>query len=322
VVESTYGDRAREPEPPEARRDELARIILETCPAGGNLIIPGFAVGRTQDLLHDILMLLDEQRIPGTQVWVDSPLAVAVSQVFLRFPGDYDGDARELLVGRQNLFDSPWFHFTQSQEQSMALNDVTGSIIISASGMCDAGRIKHHLRHNVYKPANTILFVGYQAEGTLGRRMVDGARQITIHGRTLAVRAKIEQIRGYSGHADQGQLMAWLGAIHKLRSTLFVVHGEDAARQALAELAREQLGFSTRIPSLGEAYDLLAPQEPERVAHARSAPAFAPPPPAQAPREDPYPRFLLDLASALRRAETEEARRTLFDRLHDALRSS
>jgi metallo-beta-lactamase family protein len=316
LIESTYGDRNREDDAPEARRNALAQAVNDTCPQGGNLVIPGFAVGRTQDLLHDFLILLEEKRIPPTEIWVDSPLAVEVTRVFSTFTGEYDEQALGLMHGRRNLFESPSFHFSKTVTDSMQLNTLTGVVIISASGMCDAGRIKHHLRHNLYKRECAVLFVGYQGEGTLGRRLLEGANRVQIHGVDVAVRARILQIPGYSGHADQHELLAWAGAIRELSGAVFVVHGEEPARAELARLLERQ-GRHTFLPSFGDAVDLLSPLESWKIGGRPWPPAtvarrvplrpehVAPPsprphPPLHVPKHAPeVPRLPAALASAV-----------------------
>jgi len=188
VVESTYGNRNRDKTKKEDRLNELARIFNDAVKRGGNLIIPSFALERTQDLMHDIMVLRDRKAIPFIPVVIDSPLATNLTKVFVKYPRCYDEDARNIVKNQGNLFDHGDFTFTASAEESMALNGKKGMVILSASGMCDAGRIKHHLKHNLWGPENTVLFVGYQAEGTLGRLLSEGKRSsVRIHGEEVAV---------------------------------------------------------------------------------------------------------------------------------------
>lgn len=260
-MESTYGNRYHRGV--SNRRDELEEIIKDTMRKGGNLIIPAFAVERTQDLLYDLNYLYNHGRLdPSIDIYIDSPLAIAATEIFLKSYEYYDDETRRLLdQGKLNL---PNLKFSRSQEDSIQLNQVKGNtIIISASGMCDAGRIKHHLKHNLWRPESTILFVGYQAEGTLGHRILDGQKLVRIHGEQIAVKADIKKIEAYSAHADQGGLLSWLKQFAKLPQTVFLVHGEEDAQRTLAELIKKELNVTVVVPGWLDEFELQAVYKPE-----------------------------------------------------------
>ena len=261
VVESTYGNRNREEVSKEQRLARLAEVFKDAEKRGGKIIIPAFALERTQDLLHDILILKERNAISDIQVVVDSPLANAITKVFVKYPESYDEDASEIMSKMGNLFDHSDFRFTSSAEDSKALNSESNIVIMSASGMCDAGRIKHHLKHNLWNPANTVVFVGYQAEGTLGRLITQGAKTVRIHGEEVSVGAKIEQIHGYSGHADQNGLLKWLSSLKEVRREVFVVHGEPDAAEEFVNQLTEKCGFVAYAPRMNEEFDLLSVAE-------------------------------------------------------------
>lgn len=258
VVESTYGNRNRDLVAKEDRYARLVEVFKQAEKRGGKIIIPAFALERTQDLLHDILVLKERKQISGIQVVVDSPLATEITKVFVKYPECYDEDARKVMEKMGGLFDHPDFRFTNSVDESKALNPLNNIVVMSASGMCDAGRIKHHLKHNLWNPANTVVFVGYQAEGTLGRLLIEGAKTVRIHGEEVSVGAKIEQIYGYSGHADQNGLMNWLANVEEIKRQVFVVHGEPEAADAFAVMLNEKRGFNAVAPRMNEEFDLIA----------------------------------------------------------------
>lgn len=258
LVESTYGNRLHENG---AEKTELLRkLIIESIRSGGNLVIPAFAVGRTQDLLYHIRQLLHNGQIPRVPVYIDSPMAVSVTEIYRDNPDCYDEETRQLFAAHQSPFEFPNLHFIRTADESRQLNDVArGAIIIAASGMCEAGRILHHLKHNLWRPESHILFVGYQAEATLGRRLLDGAKVVKIMGEEIGVQAKIHSIGGFSAHADQNGLMEWLrGFTQKKPRNVFIVHGEQDAQRDLAGLIKNQLGLAPLIPGLGESYTLEA----------------------------------------------------------------
>jgi len=256
ILESTYGDRLHQINA--NRMDQLMEVIEFTRKKGGNLVIPAFAVERTQDLIYDLNLLYKQGKLPaGQQVYIDSPLAIAATEIFKRSSEFYDNETRQLLMEGNDPFLLPNLHFSRTREDSISLNESgSGKIIISASGMCDAGRIKHHLKHNLWRPDSTILFVGYQAAGTLGRRLLDGEKLVTIHGEQVAVKADIMHIDGYSAHADQGGIMAWLKRFTVLPRNIFLVHGEEQSLTALRDLIQRELVTPVTIPNWLDEIDL------------------------------------------------------------------
>ncbi|HEY9899893.1 MAG TPA: MBL fold metallo-hydrolase [Pantanalinema sp.] len=260
LVESTYGDRLHPETPPEA---ELARVVRESVRKGGMLVIPAFAVGRTQELLYVLRELEDRGEIPELPVHVDSPMAVDATQITLAHAEEFDREARERLRGNGEALMPRRIRFARSSDQSRALNALEGpGIILSASGMCTGGRIKHHLARRLPEERNTVCFVGFQAAQTKGRQLVDGAQVVRIHGQEVPVRARIERVDGFSAHADQRQLLAWLGGFERAPRRAFVVHGEPEASQALCERIREDLGWKIHVPAWGEAVVLQAGENP------------------------------------------------------------
>ena len=260
VTESTYGDRLHNVKEKPNYSAELAQVIEETLSKGGNLVIPSFAVGRTQELLYFIRQIKEQGLVkcrPDFQVYVDSPLAGAATEIFSGdLTGYLDEDAIEHLRGGA-LFRFPGLNITESGEESRTLNmDPTPKVIISASGMCDAGRIRHHLKHNLWKPECTILFVGYQADGSLGRRILDGAQHVKLFGEDIAVRARIVRFHGLSSHADRDGLLRWINAFTPRPRQVFVVHGEQKATESYAQTLRD-LGFAAHSANYEEVYDLL-----------------------------------------------------------------
>lgn len=260
ICESTYGDRKREDVTLRQRRDLLEAEIKSAQARGGNLIIPVFALERTQELLLDLAALIDAKRIASVPVFIDSPLANRATSVFARYV-----DTLEDLNG-QNIFRDSIFHFVDATAESIRLNSVSGAIILAASGMCEAGRIRHHLKHNLFKREAKILFVGFQAEGTLGRVILDGAKRVRIWGEDIVVRAQIRQIDSYSAHADQTDLLAWMAARRPIAGSLFLGHGEAASIETLGQLATAQ-GVASSIvrPELGETYRLEAGKPAKRI---------------------------------------------------------
>ncbi len=252
VVESTYGDRLHKSL--EESVDELAAAVRETLDRGGNVLIPAFAVGRTQDIVYLLNKLVRERRLPRIDVYVDSPLAREATAVYLAHPETFDEEARRLFGGRTGA--SLRLHFTASVEQSQAINRIqSGAVILAGSGMCEGGRIRHHLKHSLWRPECSVIFVGYQAEGTLGRRIVNRAPAVRILGQEIAVRARVYTIGGFSAHADQRELADWVAAF-ATRPEVFVVHGEPGASTALARVVHERTGFVTRVPAAGEEVEL------------------------------------------------------------------
>ena len=259
LTESTYGDRLHDvSENPDYTAD-LAAIIDETLGKGGNVIIPSFAVGRTQELLYFIREMKEDgmvKSVPNFRVVVDSPLAGAATRIFSGdLHGYLDEDAIAALKGGA-LFQFPGLTVTESSEESRMLNeDPTPKVIISASGMCDAGRIRHHLKHNLWREECTVVFVGYQAEGTLGRRLLEGAQRVKLFGEEIAVRARIVNFHGLSSHADRDGLLRWIDAFSPKPREVFVVHGESEVTEIYARTLRER-GYSAHSANYEEVYDL------------------------------------------------------------------
>ncbi|MEP7005743.1 MAG: MBL fold metallo-hydrolase [Sphingomonas bacterium] len=260
ICESTYGDRQRDDLTLDARRALLESEIKSAHARGGNLIIPVFALERTQELLLDIAALIHSGRIPAIPVFVDSPLANRATSVFARY-----AETLEDLKG-ENIFHNPAFHFVDATAESIRLNSVSGAIILAASGMCEAGRIRHHLKHNLYKREATILFVGFQAEGTLGRVILEGAKRVRIWGEDIVVRAQIRRIESYSAHADQDGLVAWMAARQPIGGSLFLSHGEASSIDALRRLAESRkIATAIVVPEMGEVYRLSAASPAARI---------------------------------------------------------
>lgn len=273
IMESTYGDRSHGPRPDYIK--ELTAIIQRTFDRGGNVVIPSFAVGRTQEMLYFIRQIKAEGLVKNHdnfEVYVDSPLAVEATNVFNRnVPGYYDDDAMALIKQGINPISFPGLKTAVTSDDSIAINvSTTPKVIISASGMCDAGRIRHHLKHNLWRPECTILFVGYQSVGTLGRNLVEGATEVKLFGETIEVQAEITSLAGVSGHADCDGLMKWIGAFEKKPKRVFVVHGEDTVTDVFAARIKDELGIDAVAPYTGAEYDLLTNEclqapEPVRV---------------------------------------------------------
>ncbi len=284
VMESTYGDRNHEVH--EEYIEHLAEIIDETFSRGGNVIIPSFAVGRTQELLYAMREMKERgmvKRHPNFTVCVDSPLASEATKIFsgdLR--GYLDEEARAVVRAGDALFKFPGLNMTKTSEESKLLNmDRTPRVIISASGMCDAGRIRHHLKHNLWRPECSIIFVGYQAEGTLGRRLLEGIESVKLFGEEIAVHAKIHNFKGLSSHADRDHLIAWAEMYSPKPAEIFVVHGDAKITEIFAETLRKR-GFSAHAPLFEEVYDLrenrmlaagveLLPKRPKPAEHVSAA---------------------------------------------------
>ena len=254
VIESTYGTRIHENR--EDRLERLAEVVNSTMKRGGNLLIPAFALGRTQDLLYSLRVLQDDGLIPPLNIYIDSPLATKATEVFQKHAGVFDYETRTMIREGRSPFESPYVHYTESVQESMRLNSVGGGlVIISASGMADAGRIKHHLKHNLWRRQATVLFVGYQAQGTLGRRLQDGAKEVRIHGEEVRVAANIETIPGFSAHADQKALLNWLRRFRHI-GRVFVTHGEKESCHGFAELIHNELKVPVVVPKMDESFDV------------------------------------------------------------------
>lgn len=257
LVESTYGNRLHKMLPDTL--DELVHAIHDTLERKhGNVVMPAFTVGRTQEILYLLIDLTRQRRLHGLKVYVDSPLALSATEITMRHIELFNQEAQKLMAwGTERRREMPEIRFVQDVEESMALNEIkSGAIIISASGMCDAGRIKHHLRWNLSRPECSILITGFQALGTLGRRLVDGAKLVKLFGNEIPVRASIYTIGGLSAHADQAALMGWLSHFSKPPQQTFVVHGESAAAEIFANRVRDELNWNVRVPELHEELEI------------------------------------------------------------------
>jgi metallo-beta-lactamase family protein len=314
VCESTYGDRDRADATVEERRRALCREINDALAAGGNLLIPAFAVERTQELLHDIGVLMAERQIKDLPVFLDSPLANNATRVFTKHAAALE----DIALDESELFRNPNFRFVESVEESKSLNRITaGAIIIAASGMCDAGRIRHHLKNNLWRPQATVLFVGYQAPGTLGRLILDGVKSVRMFDDEVAIKARIREIGNYSAHADQKELVAWVVERLPVRGGIFLTHGEDPAREALREhlIAAGCAGSLIHLPKLDDGFALVAAAAPA------PEPRRARIPESEIARDwhNDYAVLLLDLPRRLEQLPNDQARRDLLRRLHAEL---
>ena len=266
VMESTYGNRLHIKN--ESKAETFINIVTDTIKNGGTVVIPSFAVGRTQEILYELNKIKDSEDdspeferkyrlLMNTPVYVDSPLAISATEVFKENMDLFDKETQELIKRGDNPLEFPGLKFTQTVKESKALNESDESaIIISASGMCEVGRIKHHLKHNIWNPKNTILFVGYQAPGTLGRKIVDGAKTVKIFGEEVAVNARVEYIEGYSGHADQAGLLHFVDSFVKKPNHIFLVHGEEESQKVLRDKINENFDLPVSIPDYCESFDL------------------------------------------------------------------
>lgn len=251
VMETTYGDRDH-PESQHIER-QLERVINDTVSRGGNVVIPIFAVERAQEVIYFISRLAHAGRIPYLAVFLDSPMAVDVMRVFRHYPDCFDRETWDLMVSNESPFQFPGLKMARGVADSKAINKhKQPCVIMSTSGMCTAGRIKHHLRMNIGRPESTIVFVGYQAEGTLGRQILNGYPLVRIHGREWKVRADIQRIDGFSGHADHTTLLHWLGHLRRPPRHVFLTHGEEQAARNVANEVEQQFGWSASIPHYRE----------------------------------------------------------------------
>ncbi|MBN1351800.1 MBL fold metallo-hydrolase [candidate division KSB1 bacterium] len=256
LVESTYGDRLH-PDNEDISK-LLADVINTTHRAGGNICIPSFAVERAQEVLYHLNKLLIANRIPHLMVFIDSPMAINVTRVFQKHTELYDEEMMALMRRDESPFDFPGLKMTKTVNESKAINHIKGTVIIIAgSGMCTAGRIKHHLVQNISRPESTVLFVGYQARDTLGRHILDGAKDVRILGQRHRVRAKIEAIQGFSAHADRDELFKWLSALKNPPRQLFITHGESDAAERFATFMREKTDWHVSIPNYCDEVNLV-----------------------------------------------------------------
>lgn len=261
VIESTYGNRLHEVQKDQDIVQELANDLQKTFDRGGSVVIPSFAVGRTQEMLYALREIKQNNLVQGHPhfpVYVDSPLAVEATAIFMQCDHScFDEEMMELI--RQGI-NPIWFediHLSVSSDESRAINlDLSPKVILSASGMCEAGRIRHHLKHNLWRRENMILFVGYQAEGSLGRNLLEGVQNVRLFGEDIAVRAEVCSLHGTSGHADQNGLLHWLQSFERKPQQIFINHGDDEACEAFRKLLTETYGYQADAPFSGTAYDL------------------------------------------------------------------
>ncbi len=252
VVESTYGNRLHRGM--EASIDEMVDAIKTTFKKGGNVLFPAFAVGRTQDIIYILNKLIKEKRLNDLDVYIDSPLADKATKIYMAHPEFFDAEAADLFSIRSTS--GMRIHFTPTVEESQKLNKIkSGAIIIAGSGMCDGGRIRHHFKHNLWRPECSIIFTGFQVRGSLGRLIVDGIKNVRVLGEEIAVRAKVYTIGGFSAHADQKELLEWLGSF-KNKPEVFIVHGEEKVALEFEKIVNEKLNLKTYVPSKGEEFVL------------------------------------------------------------------
>jgi metallo-beta-lactamase family protein len=255
LLESTYGDRLH---PDASPRDELGRIVAETVARRGVLLIPAFAVGRAQDVLYHLRSLQRDGTIPADlPIYLDSPMAVSAVDLYCSSLTEHDVEMETLRNAGLCPIDGPSVHLVRTRDESIALNARRGPmVIVSASGMLSGGRVLHHLKHRLPNPESTLLFVGFQAAGTLGRRILEGAREVRIHGQPVAVRAQVREIPALSAHADQRGLIDWVASLRTPPRAVSLVHGEPGAREALAAALRTRYGWTVNLPEEGEAVEL------------------------------------------------------------------
>ncbi|MFK7737448.1 MAG: MBL fold metallo-hydrolase RNA specificity domain-containing protein [Pirellulaceae bacterium] len=321
VCESTYGDRERDDYTLEERRKSLKAELLMGLDRGGNVVIPSFAVERSQELLHDIGVLLSEGLLPNATVFLDSPLARKATEVFVK----YSSDMEDIELDESELFRHEQFHIVESVDESKAINQHRkGAIIISASGMCNAGRIKHHLKNNIWRKECSVLFVGYQSPGTLGHIIRGGAKQVRIHGKHCKVRAAIRSIGNYSAHADQSELIRWIVERSPIAGGLFLNHGDDDARGALADLVAAK-GIdrdSIYLPQFDERFELVAAsaeQKGRAQSTGRVVERLADPKVLSHDWHNDYAAFILELADQLEQLGSEQERSDLLSKLQTML---
>lgn len=312
VCEGTYGGRQREKVTLDERRKLLEAEVRAALVRGGNLIIPTFALERTQELLLDFDALLRSGSIPNAQVFIDSPLASEVTSVFARYSPELQD------TGGTNVFNHPAFHFVGDVAESIRLNSVSGAIILAASGMCEAGRIRHHLIHNLARRDSTVLFVGFQAQGTLGRILLEGAQAVRISGSEVRVQAQIRRIEHYSAHADQGELLAWIEQRRPVAGNLFLDHGEpDGLETMRRELQCRAPELAVRLPELGETYGLATGHPAKRISTGRTEAQRA----VGRDWQNDYAAFATSLKSELGRIRNERKRQEAISQMREVLES-
>lgn len=260
IMETTYGNRIHEPNATSI--DQLIKITIDTVKRGGSVIIPSFAVGRTQELIYQFNLFYEEhpeyrQYLENVNVYIDSPMATTATEVFKRNAQVFDEETKARILSGDNPLDFKNLKFTRNTADSQMLNnDKTPKVIISASGMCEAGRIRHHLKHNLWDSRNSIVFVGYQAEGTLGRLLIEGAKEVKLFGETVVVKAEIHNLEGFSGHADQKGLFEWISSFEKKPKQVFLVHGETDSKKDFAKLIETELGYDPVVIMQNSEFEL------------------------------------------------------------------
>ncbi len=253
-VETTYGDRLHDPRDP---YELLGEVITAAVQRGGVILIPAFAVDRTQEILYILHELMENGDIPHLPIFLDSPMGIEATAMYARFVSEHDAEMREYFGRDENPIFPPNLQVTPTSAESKKLNGLKGSaIIISASGMATGGRILHHLKQRLPDPSNTVIFVGYQAHGTKGRRLVEGEKEIKIHGQWIPVKAHIDSLGTFSAHADREELLLWLGRRERDPGTVCLIHGEYGAQQSFAELLRQEYGWDPKIPEIGDVIEI------------------------------------------------------------------
>lgn len=259
-LESTYGNRLHKSR--EETVLELLKIVQEAIAHQAKVIIPAFAVERTQDIIYTLGQFIREKRIPSVPVYIDSPLAISATEIFKKNPDYFDRETEEIVSGGDDPLDLPEMVYTRTTEESKAINeDKRAGIIISASGMCDSGRIKHHLKHHLWQENSHVVFIGYQGEGTIGRRIVDGAESVKLFGEEVAIRAHIHTLGGFSAHADQKGLLEWLSHFENPQLEVFVNHGDEKVSLELSHLICEHAHLKASVPQWREKRTLFVPEE-------------------------------------------------------------
>ncbi|WP_443030464.1 MBL fold metallo-hydrolase [Sphingopyxis sp.] len=310
ICESTYGDRPRPKLTIEERRTLLEVEVNAALARGGNLVIPTFALERTQELLLDLARLADASRIPNVPIFVDSPLASRATKVFAAHAAELED------VEGADLFHHPSIRYVEDVAESIRLNSVSGAIILAASGMCEGGRIRHHLEHNLHRRQSTILFVGFQARGSLGRVILDGAERVRLSGKDINVRAAIRRIESYSAHADRDELATWIGERLPIRGALFLDHGETEAVEALRNLMHEKApGLAILAPAIGECFALAHGAKPKRIQTGRVDLAAL----AGEDWQNDYADFAANLKHNLAHIRTEKGRRKALEEMRRVL---
>ena len=259
IVESAYGARIHEDK--RERKEILEKVIEETITNGGTLMVPSFAMERTQELLYELNELINHNRIPRVPIFVDSPLAINLTEVYKKYPDYFNKTAAYLINSGDDIFNFPGLKFTRTVNESKTINDIVGpKVIIAGSGMSNGGRILHHEQRYLPDPKSTILFIGYQVEGTLGRKILDGQKEVSIFGQMVPVNCQVKAIGGYSAHADQNMLTEWIksAAVGGKLKNVFIVQGEEDSARALADRIKKELGVNSTVPDIGASFDLEA----------------------------------------------------------------